>query len=167
MITAVGDLVAKTVEVAQQNMRLQGAAFYARRNGAFAALYSTIPRAALIVDENDYAVLEMRAWHAPVEPATRRSNLHGDVAFPMMVRGALSGFLLCDEKETHETLAPDERDALSALANSCGMALDSLRVRAVELELEGLSRDASLPELIRAKLSELGAGQTGVEGGTA
>ncbi len=154
LITTVGDLVSKTVEVVQKNMHLRGAAFYALRDDAFVPLYSTIPATAAI-DENDYAVLEMRTWHAPVEPAIRGSNLRGDVAFPMMVRGSLAGFLLCAEKETHETLAPDERGALGVLANSTGVALDSLRVRALEVELKGLSEDASLPQPVRAKLSLL------------
>ncbi len=159
LITTVGDLVGKTVEIAQISMRLRGAAFYALRDGAFVPLYSTIPSTEAI-DENDYAVLEMRTWHAPVEPAIRGSNLRGDVAFPMMVRGSLAGFLLCGEKETREMLAPDERDALGALANSSGVALDSLRVRALEVELKDLAEDASLPQPIRAKLSLLSIRQT-------
>ncbi|MBV9719315.1 MAG: hypothetical protein JOZ77_08345 [Candidatus Eremiobacteraeota bacterium] len=154
LITTEHDLVTKTVDVAVKNMHLRGAAFYALRSGAFAPLYSTIADSAA-VGENDYAILEMRTWHTPVEPSMRGSMLRGDAAFPMMVRGSLAGFLLCAEKETHETLAPDERDALSELAISSGVALDSLRVRELEFELRDLSRDASLPHPIRAKLTRL------------
>jgi hypothetical protein len=152
LITSVDDLVTKTVEVAQENMRLDGAAFFASSDGGYAALASTIP-AAVTIGENDYAVLEMRAWHTPVQLAARRSALTGEIAFPMVVRGALVGFLLCGDKVTHEALAPDERDVLAGLASSAGVALDSLRVRAIQREISDLANDATIPSPLRAKLA--------------
>jgi hypothetical protein len=154
LITSSDDLVRKTIEVAQSKMHLSGCAFYARLGDAFVPLQSTISSAAA-VSENDYAILEMRAWHAAVDPHARGSELAGDLAFPMMVRGELSGFLLCGEKETHEVFAPDERDAMGVLARDVGIALDSLRVRTIDRELTFLAGDGNLPKELRARLVAL------------
>jgi hypothetical protein len=154
LITTPQELVTKTVEVAQSRARLSGCAFYVREGAAYAPLQSTIP-AAEPVGENDYAILEMRTWHAAVDPHESASALRGELALPMMVRGSLSGFLLCGAKETHEAFAPDERDALGVLARDAGLALDSLRVRIIERELVSLAGDGALPDDLRARLSEI------------
>lgn len=152
LITSVDDLLKKTVDVAQNNMRLDGAAFYVLRDGIYEPVCSTLPNACP-VGENDYAVLEMRTWHVAVDPQSRESLLPGGVTFPMVVRGNLGGFLLCGEKTTHEALAPDERDVIGSLANSVGLALDSLRVRAIQRELNALASDVTLPQPLRARLA--------------
>lgn len=154
LITTPEELVQKTVEVAQSRARLSGCAFYAKQDGAYAPLQSTIPDAGA-VGENDYAVLDMRAWHAAVDLHGRESGLAGELALPMMVRGTLSGFLLCAAKVTSETFAPDERDALGVLARDAGIALDSLRVRIIERELAFLAADGELPPELRARLNAL------------
>src|SRR6185312_6686551 len=87
------------------------------------------------VSENDYAVLDMRGYHKPVDLLQFETDVPGEYAFPMMVRGALAGFLACGAKLSREALAPDERDALAVLARDCGIALDSLRVHHIEREL--------------------------------
>jgi hypothetical protein len=134
LITDANDLTAKTVDVAQANAHLNGAAYYARRNGAFVAVYATFERAPE-VSENDYAVLAMRTWHHSVDLPQHDTQIPGEVAFPMIVRGRLDGFLACGEKASHEALAPDERDALGLLARDAGIALDSLRIRDLETRL--------------------------------
>lgn len=154
LITTPGELVRKTVEIAQSRMRLSACAFYARQGDSYVAMHSTFA-GATAVDENDYAILEMRTWHTAVDPHDRNSALAGELAFPMMVRGELTGFLLCGEKETREAFAPDERDALGVLARDAGIALDSLRVRIVERELTSLAAEADLPNDLRARLSAL------------
>ncbi|HTU70442.1 MAG TPA: hypothetical protein VMF11_08980 [Candidatus Baltobacteraceae bacterium] len=144
LITESSDLVAKTVEVAQQNMRLDGCAFYASRENRYAALHSTFSDAPA-VDENDYAVLDMRTWHGPVEILRVQTPLPGELALPMIVRGTLLGFLLCGEKASHEAFAPDEREALALLARDAGIALDSLRIRAIERDFNRLAGHRELP----------------------
>jgi hypothetical protein len=128
LITDPNDLIAKTVAVAERNARLSGAAYYVRRGGDFASAESTFAETPKI-SENDYAVLAMRAWHKSVDLGDHQTELPGEVAFPMMVRGELSGFLLCGDKTSHEALAPDERDALAQLARDSGIALDSLQIQ--------------------------------------
>ncbi len=131
LVTSESDLIAKTIDVAQRNMHLLGCAFYTARDGRYIPLQSTFDNGAA-VSENDYAVLGMRTWHAPVELHDLETQLPGDLALPMTVRGRLSGFLLCGEKSSHEAFAPDEREALALLARDAGIALDSLRINALE-----------------------------------
>ncbi len=131
LITEKRDLIGKTVEVAQRNMHLLGCAFYAARDGRYVPLESTF-EVAPSVGENDYAVLGMRTWHTPVDLQNVDTQLPGELALPMTVRGKLAGFLLCGEKSSHEAFAPDEREALALLARDAGIALDSLRISALE-----------------------------------
>lgn len=161
LVTSPDELVAKTVDVAQRHMHLAGCAFYARRDDRYAPLRSTFEESPEI-DENDYAVLEMRTWHTSVDVAHAKSALPGDLALPMIVRGTLAGFLLCGEKQSHEAFAPDERDALALLARDAGIALDSLRIRAIERDLTLLARNDDVPAEVRARLEALATdGATG------
>jgi hypothetical protein len=139
LITDADDLAAKTVDVAQEKARLSAVAYYIRQDGRYVPIHSTFQYAP-DVSENDYAVLDMRTWHQRIELLDRRSQVPGEIAFPMIVRGNLAGFLACGAKTTHEALAPDESDALALLARDAGISFDSLRVHALERELERLIR---------------------------
>ncbi len=77
--------------------------------------------------ENDSGIIALRAWGKPLDlhDATN-SELQGSVAFPMMARGVLVGALVCGSKKGGESFAPDEIEALMALAHGVGVALDSL-----------------------------------------
>ncbi len=79
------------------------------------------------VGENDPGIVALKAWSKPVSlHALSGSELHGDVAFPMISRGDLLGALVCGPKRDGEAYAPDESDALFALAREVGVALDTL-----------------------------------------
>jgi hypothetical protein len=107
-----------------------------------------------VVGENDPGIVALKAWNKPVNlHLLRDSELQGEVAFPMISRGELLGALLCGPKRDGEAYAPDESDALLALAHGVGAALDTLSNRdggAIESlretqeqmleELRGLSR---------------------------
>lgn len=78
-------------------------------------------------DENDPAIVAMRAWHKPVDlHAQPNSALQGELAFPMVSRGQLVGVLVCGPKRGGESYAPDESEALRTLAHGVGTALDTL-----------------------------------------
>ncbi|MGR4064136.1 MAG: hypothetical protein ACLQPV_01650 [Vulcanimicrobiaceae bacterium] len=82
------------------------------------------------VDENDPGITALRAWNKPVDLHTiSDSALRGEFAFPMISRGALVGALVCGPKRDGEAYAPDESDALLALAHGVGTALDTLSLR--------------------------------------
>jgi hypothetical protein len=79
------------------------------------------------VDENDVALVAMRAWHAPVDlESVVGSALHGQYAFPMVARGELVGALVCGTKADNEVYAPDESEALQLVASGVGTALGLL-----------------------------------------
>jgi hypothetical protein len=79
------------------------------------------------VGENDPAMVALRAWHKPVDlKSFEHSVLHGEFAYPMVSRGTLVGVLVCGTKRDGEVYAPDESEALFALAHGVGTALDVL-----------------------------------------
>lgn len=78
------------------------------------------------IDLNDPAILAMRTWHDAIELHRCQTALEGEYAFPMFGRGALFGVLVCGAKKSGEAYAPDEIDALKALAYGVGAAVDAL-----------------------------------------
>jgi hypothetical protein len=82
------------------------------------------------VGENDPGIIALRAWNKPIDlHAFPHSQLRGEFAFPMISRGDLLGALICGPKRDGEAYAPDESDALLALAHGVGTALDTLSSR--------------------------------------
>lgn len=79
------------------------------------------------VDENDSALVALRAWHKPIDlELFPDSSLHGQFAFPMVARGLLVGALVCGSKSDDEVYAPDESEALQLVADGVGSALSLL-----------------------------------------
>jgi hypothetical protein len=155
LVTDPDDLMDKTLEVLSTDADASGAAIYRRGpDGVYEPARSTFANAAP-VGENDWAMLEMRAWHEPLEMQDGRSRLPGDVAFPMTVRGQLAGAIVCAFKRSGEAYAPDERDAVRALAHEVGLALDALDVRRLHRELARIAVDPSFAEDVRTKLRKM------------
>lgn len=79
------------------------------------------------VSENDPGIVALRAWSKPIDlTQLEDSALCGEFAFPMISRGDLVGVLVCGPKLDGEAYAPDESDALFALAQGVGSALGAL-----------------------------------------
>lgn len=79
------------------------------------------------VDENDSALIALRAWHKPIDlELFPDSALRGQFAFPMVARGELVGALICGTKTDNEVYAPDESEALQRVADGVGSALSLL-----------------------------------------
>jgi len=81
------------------------------------------------VDENDPAIVTLRTSHEMVNLHAVDSVLRGEFAFPMSARGRLVGVLAIGPKRLGESYAPDECEAIEALAHGVGIALDVLTVR--------------------------------------
>jgi GAF domain-containing protein len=94
------------------------------------------------VDENDPAVLSMRARRVNVHVRDCESSLPGALAFPMIVRGELIGILVCGPKIDEEIYDPDEERALASLASSVGHALDTIEVRELRRQIQALTATA-------------------------
>jgi hypothetical protein len=107
-----------------------------------AAFRSVSDPAALPIHESDPAIVALRAWNKTVDlHAVPGSQVHGDLVFPMAARGRLVGALVCGPKRDGEAYAPDETDALGALAHGVAGALVLLEAR------DGRSSEAVMAEL--------------------
>lgn len=111
------------------------------RNGSAEYLWLSQPKRTEI-GENDPAIVALRAWSKPVDlNGVSGSQVQGELAFPMASRGRLLGALVCGPKRDGEAYAPDETEALAALAHGVGGSLDVLEAR------DGLSTQAIMMEL--------------------
>lgn len=78
--------------------------------------------------ENDPAFVRIRATHEPLELHAVESGIAGDMAFPMTARGQLLGILVLGPRESGESFAPDEVEAIGRVAHSVGGALEIMAV---------------------------------------
>ena len=86
-------------------------------------------------DENDPAIISLRAWHKKLNLHEIATGLPGDVAYPMVTQGRLVGVLTLGAKQSGESYSPDESEAIGELAHSVGVALDSFSKRTSNNEL--------------------------------
>jgi hypothetical protein len=147
-------LVSRTVETITREEHAARCAVYLRGDdGTFAAV-AVNGTLAERIDANDPAIVRARALRAPVALADVRSSLDADTAFPLMVRDALIGLLVCGARTDDERYAPDERDALETVARAVASAIDALEIAALRTELElalhGASPAPSAPTIARA-----------------
>jgi hypothetical protein len=87
---------------------------------------------------DDPLFVRLRSGRLPVKLRDTSTALHGEYAFPMVVRGTLTGALIVAAKRTGETYDPVERDLLAEIAERAGIALDALQTVAIRRELEEL-----------------------------
>lgn len=80
-------------------------------------------------DENDPAILRLRANPHALDLHGFDTSLRGDIAFPMTARGELLGVIVLGARRSGESYAPDETSAISELAASLGAALDVFATR--------------------------------------
>ncbi len=161
-------LLGRAVATVRRHTTAESADIFVR-NGT-TAYASTSDGNALSVSQNDPAIVALSAWGEPVDlHGITDSKLPGELAFPMISRGRLVGALVCGPKRDGETYAPDESDALLALAHGVGGALDVLGAQAdgssgsaigeLRESIRALSEATrSLPDAIAARLRE-GAAQ--------
>ena len=120
------------------------------------------------VDENDPALVALRASREVVDLHLVDTALVGEFAYPMLGRGHLIGALVLGPKLSGEPYAPDESLAIAQLAHGVGVALDLLRARTsggngeiltALRSLEALTRHANetlqaLPDAIAQRMRE-------------
>jgi hypothetical protein len=91
------------------------------------------PTQSLPVD--DLAFVRMRSSRTPIDLAEVDSALGKDgIAFPLSIRGALSGALVCRRRPNGEAYAPDEIALLGGVAHEVGTEVNAIRSR-VQSEL--------------------------------
>ena len=87
---------------------------------------------------DDPLFIRLRASRQAVKLRDTGTAIPGELAFPMVVRGSLTGALIVGAKRTGETYDPTERDLLAEIAQRVGIALDALQTTAIRAELEAL-----------------------------
>ena len=118
-------LLDRAVKTVKEHTSADDAAILVRDGAAVYAFATDSQRAQ--VSENDPGVVALRAWNKPIDlNLFPGSQLRGEFAFPMTSRGELVGVLVCAPKRDGEAYAPDESEALLALAHGVGTALDTL-----------------------------------------
>ncbi|HTX59169.1 MAG TPA: hypothetical protein VMH02_05775 [Verrucomicrobiae bacterium] len=81
------------------------------------------------VDENDPAIVALRAGRTMLDLHAFESALRGEFAFPMRARGRLIGVLVLGPKRSGDPYAPDESAAIAQLAHAAGDAIDVLSAK--------------------------------------
>lgn len=97
------------------------------------------------IDENDAAVLALKAHHAPIDPHQYTSELRGALALPMLARGRLCGIIVLGERTGGEAYAPDEISALAHMAHGVGSAIDVLSTTESATSLADAVREELAP----------------------
>jgi hypothetical protein len=155
-------LLDRTVQAVKEHTSADDAAILVR-NGTASYAFATDGRRAE-VSENDPGIVALRAWNKPIDfHAFSDSQLRGEFAFPMISRGELVGALICGVKRDGEAYAPDESEALLALAHGVGTALDTLSSQSNgaiesirEMQALMLQELQHLPAAIASALREMG-----------
>lgn len=109
------------------------------------------------IDENDPAIVALRAYHKVLDLHSLVTAVRGEWAYPMVARGELIAALILGTKRSGESYAPDESAAIAELAHSAAAALDVLSThgrpkpdaaleRIEELLVSVLDRLPRLPE---------------------
>jgi hypothetical protein len=120
------------------------------------------------VDENDGALLALRASHEVVDLHLVETALNGEFAYPLLCRGRFIGAMVLGPKTSGEPYAPDESAAIAQVAHGVGVALDLLSAKASSgngeilgalrsLEALGLAANSalqSLPDAIAERLRQ-------------
>ncbi len=122
-ITDRSTLLERAVRVVEEHTNAAEVRILVQEGAAYASARRDGVRA--VASENDPGIVALRAWHKPVDLGSLGDSvLRGELAFPMVSRGALVGVLVCEEKCSGEAYAPDESEALLTLAHGVGTALD-------------------------------------------
>ncbi|HEY9179415.1 MAG TPA: GAF domain-containing protein, partial [Candidatus Baltobacteraceae bacterium] len=137
-ITDATVLLTRCITTVEKHARARGAGIWLAQGAAYRPAASTFSLAPA-VDQNDPAVVAMRARRVAVHVRDCDSLLPGSLAFPMIVRGELLGILLCGPKSDDETYAPDEQAALASLAGSVAHALDAIEIRDLRCRLQAVT----------------------------
>jgi hypothetical protein len=83
---------------------------------------------ATFVEDNEPAIVAMRATLERVDLHAHPGRLPGEFAFPLVSRGELLGVLVCGPKERGDPYTPDELRTFDTVAHAVGVALGALGI---------------------------------------
>lgn len=102
--------------------------------------------------ENDPLIVRLKATNGVVPLHDVESSVKGELAYPMIVRGQLSGVLVLGPRESGEAYAPDESEAIARIAHSVAVSLDVLERSAGGQQDQLLAAIQALPDAIAQRL---------------
>lgn len=124
-------LLERTTRETRRFSGATGTAIYQRRDNEYhltAAAGDHVPPE--IVEVDDLAFVRLRRSRASVDLAEVESALGTNgIAFAFVVRGQLTGALVCRRRGNGESYAPDEIALLSSIAHEVGAELSAIRSR--------------------------------------
>jgi GAF domain-containing protein len=142
-------VIARTAQTVAHAANLRCTIFLTGPDGLIVGANTELP---LTVDRNDAAIVRLLSTREIVDLREIDTALRGDYAFPMFARNRLLGVLVCGDPDGGVgTGAPDELDAIGAVAHASGVAIDLLRIEALERELAVAPRTPGL-SAIRATI---------------
>jgi hypothetical protein len=147
-VTNESALLDRAIENLRDHTDARNAAIFLDGTGHYAPARSFGDGVRTEVDENDAAVLALKARHEPIDPHHYASALQGALVLPMLARGRLLGVVLLGERSGGEAYAPDEIAALSSMSQGVSSALD---VFAIDNE----ASHASIADAVRAEIAPL------------
>jgi hypothetical protein len=139
----------RTVDTIARTVGLRCAVLVPEVDGLHDVAHSEAAAYTDLLERNDGAVVRLLATREPVDLHDVETAVRGDFAFPMFARNRLIGMLVCGRDSGSSTVyAPDEIDAIGAVAQASGIALDLLRIENLEREVAslrgGVARDPAL-----------------------
>jgi hypothetical protein len=145
-ITQVPALLDRAIETLERHTATRSAAILLGGDGRYSTVRSFGETSSMSIDENDGAIVALKAWHKSLDPHYYHSALPGALALPIFVSGKLNGVVVLGEREGGEAYAADEIEALSQFADGVGSAMGGLSTdRALPLE--------ELKEFIRVSIA--------------
>lgn len=138
-------LLDRAIEKLQHHTDARSAAILLDGDGGYVATRSYGNGEQPAIDENDAAVLALKAHHTPIDPHQYGSDLPGALALPMLARGRLCGIIVLGERTGGEAYAPDEIAAMAQMAQGVGSAIDVL----------SSTNTASVADTVREELAPL------------
>jgi GAF domain len=155
-VTESDALLDRTIDTVHRHTDARSAALLLNGSTTYSAVRSfggDGDGAATRIGENDGAILALKAWHKPIDPHHYGSGVQGALALPMLVRGRLLGVLVMGERAGGEAYAPDEVEALAAVAHGVGTAMDGLASH----HASGTAQIAAVQQQILDELRQLPA----------
>lgn len=127
-ITHVGPLLAGFIDAVDHLSDHAGCAVYrAGEQGGFQRIEGSLAGAPVLVDADDPLVVAMRFERRPVFGRDIAGAAANVVAFPMIYRGRVDGFLLLHSDPAREAYRPDEIDLLAHAVQQIGLDLAALQ----------------------------------------
>lgn len=120
----------RVVGALRRELGARGAAMYYARPDGYERTEADGSEFTSLIDVDDPAFVRMRTYLREVNLADVDSVLGSNgIAFPLVVRGQLTGALVCLMRPSQEPYDPDERAMVRALAVRVATSLEAIRAR--------------------------------------